>query len=56
MLVLTVEDNGTRPDDPSTDATLAACAATAAQLGGTLREEPGADGGSTVTVELPADV
>lgn len=56
MLVLTVEDNGRRPDDPSTDATLAACAATAAQLGGTLREERGADGGSTVTVVLPADV
>lgn len=55
-LVLTVEDNGRRPDDPSTDATLAACAATAAQLGGTLREERGPGGGSTVTVELPADV
>ncbi|MHB0980548.1 MAG: sensor histidine kinase [Thermoleophilia bacterium] len=55
-LVLTVEDNGPRTEDPSTDATLAACAAVAAQLGGSLREERGPDGGSTVTVELPADM
>ncbi|MHB1342929.1 MAG: histidine kinase dimerization/phospho-acceptor domain-containing protein [Thermoleophilia bacterium] len=55
-LVLIVEDNGRTPDEPTADATLAACAAAAAQLGGTLREERGADGGSTVTVELPADI
>lgn len=55
-LSLRVEDNGVHPEDSSDDPALAACAAAAARIRGVLREERGADGGSIVTVELPADL
>lgn len=54
-VLLTVQDNGRHADDPASVVTRALHAA-AAELHGTLREETGADGGSLVTVELPADV